>query len=323
MIIPWDKQYTQAVISLWNDEAVKDGYKELSEESFEHIFVSNPHFDRHNTFLLLDNEQVKGFACGCTGDDLPLGDVAGYITCIILAQDFVTDENYTMMLKALEQRFKQLNKRQADILFFNPMLLPWYIPDTPGHEHNNAPGVPVTSRFYAFLLGQGYVERTKQSAMYLNLTGFTIPEDVRSKEERAQADGYTVSLFDPSQHAGVQEMLAGFDNPLWHKEIGQSTANGVPVVIAAHDNKVVGFAGPVIRQETGRGYFAGIGVHPDHEGHGLGTLLFFNLCEAFQNVGANYMSLYTGISNPAIRIYEKAGFKVVKQFAIMRRELEQ
>jgi ribosomal protein S18 acetylase RimI-like enzyme len=30
--------------------------------------------------------------------------------------------------------------------------------------------------------------------------------------------------------------------------------------------------------------------------------------------------LYTGRSNPAIHIYEKAGFKTVKEFAVMRRE---
>lgn len=63
-----------------------------------------------------------------------------------------------------------------------------------------------------------------------------------------------------------------------------------------------------------------IGVHPEHEGHGLGTILFFKLCEAFKAIGTDYMSLYTGSTNPAIRIYEKAGFRTVKRFSIMRRE---
>jgi ribosomal protein S18 acetylase RimI-like enzyme len=118
----------------------------------------------------------------------------------------------------------------------------------------------------------------------------------------------------------MDEMLAGFDNPLWKREISHCAANGVPVVVAAHAGKAVGFAGPVIRQDNGRGYFAGIGVLPEHEGHGLGSILFFKLCEAFRSIGTEYMSLYTGNSNPAIRIYEKAGFRTVKQFAVMRRE---
>lgn len=320
MIESWNRKYAHAVIELWNVEAVKDGYKELTEQSFDQIFLSSPYFDPDNTFVLLESGQVKGFACGCTGDDLPLGSVAGYITCIVLSDDYKTDEHYKNMLECVENRFKQLGKKQSDVLFFNPMLLPWYIPDTAKHEHNNAPGVPVDSTLYDFLVRQGYIERARECAMYLNLSKFTFPEQGKVKEEQAAGGGYTVELFDPAKHHGVAEMLQGFDNPLWQKEITKSTSDGIPVVIAAHNGKVVGFAGPVIRQDNDRGYFSGIGVHPDHEGHGLGSILFYKLCEAFKNIGTEYMSLYTGSTNPAIRIYEKAGFQTVKQFSVMRRE---
>jgi ribosomal protein S18 acetylase RimI-like enzyme len=320
MIVAWDNQYIHEVIALWNSEAVKDGYKELTEQSFADIFLYSPYFDKETTFVLLESDQVKGFACGCTGDDIPLGNVAGYITCIVLSSDYQSNENYKLLLDALEHRFQALGKKQADILFFNPMLLTWYIPETPKHEHNNAPGVPVESRLYSFLLTDGFIEREKECAMYLNLSQFSIPEDIRAKEAKAVTDGYRVELFDSEKHSGIVEMLTGFDNPLWAKQIPQYVADGVPLVIAAHEGKVVGFAGPVIRQHNGRAFFAGIGVHPDHEGHGLGSILFFKLCEAFQNIQTEYMSLFTGQANPAIRIYEKAGFKKVKQFAIMRRE---
>lgn len=323
MIELWHSEDQQAVIDLWNEKATKDGYKELTESTFEQIFTSNPYFDPANTFVLRLEGQVKGFACGCTGDDLPLGEIAGYITCIVLSDDVRTDENYTSLLESIESRFRQLGKKQSDVLFFNPMMLPWYIPGTEGHEHNNAPGVPVDSSLYEFLIRHGYMERARQCAMYLNLSQFIYPEQGRLKEEQAATKGYRVELFDPAKHSGVAEMLKGFDNPLWQKEISQSTSDGVPVVMATLHGKAVGFAGPVIRQDNGRGYFAGIGVHPDHEGHGLGSILFYKLCEAFQHIGADYMSLYTGSTNPAIRIYEKAGFHTVKQFSVMRREITQ
>lgn len=320
MIVAWDNHYVHDVIALWNKEAVKDGYKELTEASFADIFTANPYFDRENAFVLLESGQVKGFACGCTGNDLPLGAAAGYLTCIVLSGDYQTDAHYGLLLSALERRFRESGKKQAEFLFFNPMKLPWYIPGTPGHEHNNAPGVPVDSKLYPFLLRHGFIERAKQCAMYLNLAGFSVPDEIGAKEEKALSGGYRVELFDHEKHSGVEEMLTGLGNPLWEKEIAQCTADGIPVVIAAQAGKAVGFAGPVIRQENGRGYFTGIGVHPDHEGHGLGSILFFKLCEAFRNIGTEYMSLYTGSSNPALRIYEKAGFRTVKQFAVMRRE---
>ncbi|NIK75805.1 ribosomal protein S18 acetylase RimI-like enzyme [Paenibacillus castaneae] len=320
MIKAWDNQYIHDVISLWNKEALKDGYKELTEADFRHIFLSSSYFKKETTFVWLESDEVKGFACGCTGDDLPLGDIAGYITCIVVSSDNKKDENSRLMLQALEFSFQQLGKKQADILFFNPMLLPWYIPDTPKHEHNNAPGVPLDSELYSFLLSCGYKVRSIQCAMYLNLSFFSIPDDIKAKENKAAAEGYRVEMFDPAKHSGVKEMVAIFNNPLWKKQIPDYTASGVPMVIAAYKGKAVGFAGPVIRQDNGRAYFAGIGVHPEHEGHGLGSILFFRLCEAFRSIDAVYMSLFTGSTNPAIRIYEKAGFQPAKQFAVMRRE---
>lgn len=321
MLALWEEKYLADVIALWNAEAVKDGYKEMNGESFARIFTENAYFDPAATFVWLEEGRVVGFACGCTGDDLPLGDVTGYITCIVLEAGFASESRYAAMLEALERRFAELGKKQSDVLFFNPMQLPWYIPDTDGHEHNNAPGVPVGSALHGFLLQQGYAERATQCAMYLKLGEFRVPGSILAKEEKAAKDGYAVELLDPGKHSGVHEMLEALGNPLWKREIGRSFEDGTPVVVAALHGETVGFAGPVIRQPNGRGYFAGIGVRSEHEGHGLGSSLFFRLCEAFQNIGTDYMSLYTGSNNPALRIYEKAGFQTVKTFAIMRKEL--
>lgn len=321
MIATWNEQYRQEVIDLWNKEAVKDSYKEMTEEDFSRIFTNHANFDPACTFVWLEDGRVTGFACGCTGDELPLGDVAGYITCIVLDSGSEKQDRYAELLQAMERRFLELGKKQSEVLFFNPMQLPWYIPDTDRHEHNNAPGLPVGSELHQFLLQQGYAERATQCAMYLKLGTFEVPDSILAKEEKAAAEGYAVELLDIGKHTGLAEMLDTLGNPLWKREIGSSAESHTPVVIAAHEGKTVGFAGPVIRQPNGRGYFAGIGVMPEHEGHGLGSSLFFRLCEAFQNIGTDYMSLYTGSNNPAIRIYEKAGFSTVKTFAIMRKEL--
>ncbi|HEX2924772.1 MAG TPA: GNAT family N-acetyltransferase [Ruminiclostridium sp.] len=320
MLIKYDSKYDAEIIELWNKAATKDGYKELDYKSFNMIFSGNKYFSQDNSFIL-DINGVKGFACGCTGDDLPLGDKAGYITSIILDKEFENRENFRELLDCLEAAFINEGKLQSEVLFFNPMLLPWYIPDTPKHEHNNAPGAFVGSFFHRGLLENGYAERTHECAMYLDLSTFEIPESIQEKEKMANEAGYDVTLYDNSKHTGIEEMLQGFDNILWQREISECTRKGIPVVIAAYEGKAVGFAGPVIRQESGRGYFAGIGVNSEHEGHGLGSILFFKLCEAFVKVGADYMSLYTGVDNPAKNIYVKAGFREVMKFAIMRKQL--
>lgn len=321
MIVNFEAGHVEGIVKLWNDSAVKDGYKELTIESFGEVFLKNPYFSPESTFVRMEEGRVAGFACGCTGNDLPRGDISGYVTCIILAPHIRTLENFSALLGRLEEVFRARGKQTAEVLFFNPIMLPWYIPDTPGHEHNNAPGAPVGSFFHAALLKNGYFERTREAAMYLNLNGFSMPADILKKEQAAEAMGYEIGLFDKARHLGVEEMLKELNNPLWQREIADCTERGIPVVIAAAGRQPVGFAGPVIRQPSGRGYFTGIGIHPAHEGKGLGSILFFRLCQEFKDRGTPYMSLYTGKENPAIKIYIKAGFTVVREFAVMRKEL--
>lgn len=320
MIVSFEDKYTDAIIKLWNTVAVKDGYVELNHKSFENIFKSSPYFKSENTFILYNNG-VAGFACGCTGEDLPLGGTSGYITCVILSEEMQTLSNFSQLTNSLEASFKKQGKKQSEVLFFNPMMLPWYIKDTQKHQHNNAPGAPIDSYFHKLLLEDGYMERTRECAMYLNLRSFKLPQDILKKERDLLSLNYEVRLFDKDLHFGVMEMLKGLGNQLWQGEISKCTENCIPVVIASQNRKVVGFAGPVIRDETSRGYFTGIGVLHEYENHGLGSVLFFRLCEAFKNINAEYMSLYTGLSNPAMKIYKKAGFIPVREFAVMRKEL--
>lgn len=321
MITTFSVEYIDQIIRLWNENAVKDGYKELTYESFETIFLKNPYFDSKNTFIRIDDGEVTGFACGVSGDDLARGSISGYLTCIIMAPLYRNRETFQGLLKLLENQFKSQGKQTVEVLFFNPILLPWYILGTPLHEHNNAPGAFVGSFYHHALLEEGYFERTREVAMYLDLECFSITEEILEKEKSAQALGYEVAIYDGQRHHDVEEMLKDLNNPLWEKEIMECTQKGVPFVIAAYNGKAVGFAGPLIRQPSGRGYFAGIGVNINHEGRGLGSILFFRLCQEFKNIGTSYMSLYTGKENPAKKIYLKAGFRVVQEFAVMRREL--
>jgi ribosomal protein S18 acetylase RimI-like enzyme len=320
-VVRYEEQYREEIIKLWNKVAVKDDYKEMTKQSFHDVFLNHPYFDAEGFFVLVDGA-VKGFACGCVGENLVMGDKSGYLTCIVLSPEVQDKEHFLQLLNPLEAYFLKNGKIQSEVLFFNPVLLPWYIPNTPKHEHNNAPGAPLNSSYHRFLLQCGYAERAIECAMYLDLSQFVKTEYMKKKEQSSLQDGYEVELFDVSKHDGTAEMLHSLNNPLWEKEIMDCVERNVPFVVAAKENRVVGFAGPIIRQQTGRGYFAGIGVQREHEGHGLGSVLFFKLCEAFQQIGTEYMSLYTGVENPAIRIYEHAGFVPVKKFAVMRKELE-
>ncbi len=310
-----------AVTALWNRRAVRDGFVEHTTESFSALFLQNKYFSVQHTFIL-EEAGALGFVCGCSGDDLPAGGERGYFTCLVLDEPVDTLEHTRLLLLHLENSFLKIGKTVSDVLFFNPIHLPWYIPNTNKHQHNNAPGVAVDTLLYQRLLACGYLERGRECAMYLDLSRFSMPEGIQEKAKALLEKGYRVDLYDQKRCHGLSEMLHGLNNPIWIKEIEESALKGIPFLVAESDGLVVGFAGPIYPEKSGRGYFTGIGVLPEWEGKGFGKQLFYHLCEQEKNRGAQYMSLFTGENNPARRIYEGAGFVAVKSFAILRKELK-
>ena len=133
--------------------------------------------------------------------------------------------------------------------------------------------------------------------------------------------GYTVARYDAAVHTGLDEMVEALQNPMWSAEIPAAGKSGMDLLVGLQGNTCAGFTGPVYPEPTGRGYFAGIGVAPRYEKNGLGTLLFYRLLQREKETGARYMSLFTGEENHARYIYLGAGFRIVRTFGVMLKEL--
>ncbi len=55
-------------------------------------------------------------------------------------------------------------------------------------------------------------------------------------------------------------MLLALENRLWQQEISAAAQAGQQVLVGLSGHTCAGFTGPIYPEETGRGYFAGIGV---------------------------------------------------------------
>lgn len=321
MIRNYVPQDDDALLKLWNTAGRKAGFAPLDAPKFRDLFLAHPDFSPEFTFILEDAGEILGFANGCTGDHIPKGDIRGYVSCVLLAEKADSDQNTAALLSALENAFRNAGRRCSAVTFFNPIRLPWIIPGTEGHQHNNAPGVAVDLPLHDRMLAHGYREVTRECAMYLNLSGYHTPVWLEEKTARMAVEGYTVARYDPNIHTGLQEMVDALENPMWSQEIPAAGKAGMELLVGLCGSTAAGFTGPVYPEETGRGYFAGIGVAPQYERHGLGTLLFYRLLEREKEAGAKYMSLFTGETNPARQIYLGAGFRVVRTFGVMLKEL--
>lgn len=310
-----------ALLGLWNTAGTAMGYAPLEKNKFEKLLLKHPDFSGEFTFVLEEKGEILGFVNGCTGDHIPRGDVRGYVSCLILAQEADTEENTLRLLSALEDAFRKAGRIHSAVTFFNPIRLPWIIPGTAGHQHNNAPGVATDLPLHGRMIRYGYKEATQECAMYLDLQGYETPDWVEEKAAKMAAKGYTVARYDAKIHTGLTEMTDALNNPMWSAEIPAAGEAGMDLLVGLCGNVCAGFTGPVYPEDTGRGYFAGIGVAPRYEKNGLGTLLFYRLLQREKEVGSQYMSLFTGIDNHAKQIYLGAGFRIVRTFGVMLKEL--
>ena len=310
-----------ALLDIWNTAGIRDGFAPLDREDFDKLLLKHPDFSPEFTYILEENERILGFCNGCTGSHIPKGHERGYVSCCLLIDAANTPENTAALMDALEDAFRASGRIHAAVTCFNPIRLPWVIPGTDNHQHNNAPGIAIDIPLYERMLARGYREGSRERAMYLDLTDFETPDWVEEKAAKMADLGRTVARYDAEKHTGLEEMVESLGNPMWSAEIPEAGKSGMDLLVALEGNVCAGFTGPVYPEKTGRGYFAGIGVGPKFGKKGFGTLLFYRLLKREKEVGSRYMSLFTGEENHAGSIYLGAGFRVVRRFSVMLKEL--
>jgi ribosomal protein S18 acetylase RimI-like enzyme len=296
-------------------------YKPFTNESFTRKFCGNPHFKHEGTFLAIESGNIIGFANGIINAEA--ANNTGYVTFVLVAKEKRRAGIGTELLRRVEDYLIKNGKTRFDIIFFNPVNLEWIIPGTDGHDHPNAPGVEKPSAGYDFCVKNGYSAVADQFSYYLPLDKFNMSGKAVQIIDKLKEKNIDFDFYGKNKHHGIQEMLENLGNPLWIKEISESIAERPQdlVIIASDNGKACGFTGPLYVQGSGRGYFTGIGVRSDYGGMGIGTVLFNMLCDEHKKGGAKFMSLFTGETNPARKMYEGAGFKHVKTWTDFRKEI--
>lgn len=311
----------RGLLALWNTAGAQMGYAPLEEQKLRKLLTEHPDFSPRFSFVLEEDNCLVGFINGCAGAHIAGGEPWGYISCLILAPQADSEANTRLLLGSLEQAFREAGLTRSLVSYFNPIRLPWVMPGTGGHQHNNVPGVPVDLPLHQRMLDLGYQESDREIGLHYDLANHVTPEWVEAKAAKMAARGYTVARYDATIHTGLDEMVAALNNTMWSAEIPAAGRAGMDLLVALKDNVCAGFTGPCYPEETGRGYLAGVAVAPQYEGNGLGTLLFYRLLQRDKEVGAKYMSIFTGIDNHAKFIYFNAGFQIVRTFALVHKDL--
>ena len=159
------------VLRLWNTAGAAAGYAPLDAGKLDELLLAHPAFCGESTFVLEEKGALRGFAAGCTGDTLAQGAVRGYVSCVLLDETCDTAENTALLLGAVEDSFRAKGKSVAAVTFFNPLRLPWIIPGTDGHRHNNMPGIAKDIPLYERMLALGYREAAILPCTFNGISG--------------------------------------------------------------------------------------------------------------------------------------------------------
>ncbi len=274
-----------------------------------------------HTVTAWDGDRLVGIASGTEG----ISRACGYLSFLCVQPGYRRRGIGAHLLELLENILTACpGVTKLEVVFHNPVHLPWFIPGTDGDWHPCLPGVDMGSGLYLLLKRRGWRDFAVQNAYHRRLAGYTDPPALAERRAALLAEGIGLTLYDPAMHRGLPELFENIRNPGWAAQVLAHTDR--PIVVAV-DNRagglVVSYTGPLSVDGTpGRGNFCGIGTRTDYRGRGIGTLVFCEMCHRHAAAGANFMSLYTGENNPARNIYEAAGFRIARTFADMRKEVQ-
>lgn len=313
----------QEVISLWNN-SISDSfiYSKLDEQKYlDYFFRVNDNYEVIS-FKALKEGNIVGFSSGVV---YPSRNTF-YITMVLVSSLERRKGVGKKLYEELESVWlKDLNFTKVDLLFTNPVNLIWTVPFSNNHEHPNAPGVDLKGDGYLFFKNFGFRDFIYQNSYYKKISDYEYSEAILKKIKDAKKENLTTNFYDINKHVGLEELMKNLKSESWETEVlnhVKEKGENNTLLVALDGNKVIGFTGPIYLQKNGRGYFAGIGIHSDYRGKGIGTLLFSRLCMGFKEVGASYSTLFTAKNNPARNIYERENFKIVRSWANMRKEIK-
>ncbi|MBT4496936.1 MAG: GNAT family N-acetyltransferase [Gemmatimonadetes bacterium] len=323
------KRDLAAALRLWNDSVQRGEVllKRMAERDFQRILEGNPSYDGSFDFVAEEEGKIAGYISGITKKVFLPKETAentpGYLTAIFVDADHRRRGIGTALLQALLDAFRRDGKRDAVCFSSNPIDLGWTIPDTPGHDHNNMPGVDIECAGYPFLHENGFADVAVEVAMYLNLSDYRETPIVEELQEKLLGEGIRTGRYDVGLGYDFDRMCDHVGSEYWRSVLREETQkrDPRPILAATHEGHIVGFTGPVDREDSGRGWFTGICTDPDFEKRGIATVLFNLLMREFIRKGALFSTLFTGDTSHAQRLYLRTGFEIKRRFALMKKPL--
>ncbi len=241
----------------------------------------------------------------------PSGDALLYLIkddiCYLTFIMSIDESNFKSLLESLDQVVKEKHIPIIKLHFHNPIKIPWMpLPDV---THPNYPGFPKDDPRAEWLFAKGYEIHSTEELYYIDLNN-TLDRLFDSR----------VDFYQTNDEDQLKFFISQIHHPEWENALLDVMEHPEkPLLVAKHNHEIVGFTGPLSVETSKRGSFTGIMVLEKARHLGLGTALFHRLAIELNDMGAEYLTLFTGKTNPAKTIYQSLGGKVVKEFYTLKK----
>ncbi len=309
-IRPYRGSDEAALIELWNAAMAHDPItaavyrvKVLLDLNFnpEGLLVAEIG-GRLGGFVLSLARQVPQFLDGLQPE-------TGWITAFGVAPDLRRRGIGRALFARVLERLAGMGKREVLIAPYTPN---YFIPGVDQAAYGDA---------LAFLHAGGWQTLYEPISMHAETTGLQIPLEVTARERALAQEGYTVRPVQAGDLPELMDFIArnfGWD---WVRhaqdyllELFGPGSDQVCFLVAVQDGRIAGYC------QQRRERFGPFGVDPTLRSKGLGRVLLFR-CLAAMLARGFHCAWFLWTDREAARLYALAGFKEVRQFAVLRKSL--
>lgn len=299
-----------ALLALWNATLTHDP---INAATFRTKVLLDPNFNPEGLLVADDGGALVGFVLSLARQVPLFGQglepELGWITAFGVANERRRQGIGSALFDAALGRLRGLGRRRVLISPYTPN---YFIPGVDVEAHREA---------LSFLAAGGWQQVSSPISMVADLTGFHSPPGMAGLAARLAGDGVCVRPVAPADLPGLMPFIQrtfGWD---WYRFAQEYLAtlfgpgaDDIVFLVATYGERIVGYC------QQRRERFGPFGVLPELRGKGIGRLLLFRCLETVRAQGFHCVwFLWTG--RDAARLYALAGFRQVRQFAVMQLEL--
>lgn len=302
----------EKVISLWNKCLTRDP---INSDVFHKKILLDANFKNELCLVAEDEGEIIGFILGMVRkypyEERGLEPERGWISVLFVHPSHRRKGIGTELVERVEKYMKDLGKKNITLAAYSPN---YFFP---------GPDKDVYGDSIEFFKKLGYEVLGEAVGMDKVLYDFVIPQEVHEIENNLNKQGYKFINFKNIYTLPLLQFLQEHFPGGWVRNAREALVRGegedTLILVLDKDDKVVGYCQRAIDELEG--HFGPFGVDENLRGKKIGTVLFYKMLHDMYAKGIYHVWL-AWTDGAAQRFYERAGMKVNKRHAIMKKKLQ-